>query len=142
MTDLTTLIAKLEAATGPDRELDVAISCDIDGCVLEKRGNDRKEWLYPVEGDGGRQDPSAYGQFLSPRFTSSIDDAVALAERVLPGFVFDYIGQDYISVDNGYKATGWIVEVVNGKRFQGQAQSLPIAIVIAILRAKQAEDKP
>lgn len=136
MTDLTTLIAKLEAATGPDRELDVAISCAIDGRVLEKRGNDRKEWLYLSGTDNCRQDPGVFGQFLSPRFTASIDAAVALAERVLPGWrgsvqfgnfecqVTAYLGSD----EDTKEATA--------------AHDMPaIALVIAMLLAKQAEGK-
>ena len=174
MTDLTTLIAKLEAATGPDRELDAEIMFDmfaspvghskIDGGPIGYiRLDDRPSWNLGIRFPGKDREwvastrkrikgetliierDGAYVLMNSIRveeFTKSIDAAVALAERVLPGFVFAHIGQDYLSTDNGYNPIGWTVEIVNGVRFQGQAQSLPIALVIAILRAKQAKERP
>ncbi|NKX16248.1 hypothetical protein [Brucella pseudogrignonensis] len=72
-----------------------------------------------------------------PAYTASVDAAIALAERVLPGWVFDNVGQDYEGFPGGYKSFGWTVEMVNGKRVQGQAPTLPMAICIAILRAKE-----
>lgn len=140
MTDLTTLIAKLEAATGPDRELDVAISCAIDGRVLEKRGNDRKEWLYPQGKDGGRQDPGPYGYTtnMSPSFTASIDAAVALAERVLPGLDWGAYSFGEDGAQGKVWKHGWHDDTV----IYGDHPSPAIALVIAILRAKQAEGNP
>ncbi|PZU22454.1 MAG: hypothetical protein DI589_11200 [Shinella sp.] len=137
MTDLTTLIAKLEAATGPDRELDVAISCAIDGRVLEKRGNDRKEWLYLPGTNNWRQDPGSYGQFLSPRFTASIDTAVALAERVLPGW--DWGAHSF--GEDGAQGKVWKHGWHDDTAIYADHTSPSIALLIAILRAKQAEGK-
>ncbi|MBC8718774.1 hypothetical protein [Ochrobactrum sp. Marseille-Q0166] len=73
-----------------------------------------------------------------PDLTASVDAAIALAERVLPGWVFDNVGQDFHSLPSGYEAFGWNVELINGTRVQGQAPTFPLAICIAILRAKEA----
>lgn len=61
MTKHTELIARLEALTGPDRKVDAEI-----GVILH---------IHPPGGG-----------WLSHEYTGSIDAAVALCERVLPGW--------------------------------------------------------
>jgi hypothetical protein len=67
------LIARLAAATGPDRELDREIAPFL-GWVREKRGRDRREWWYRPS--GGR----AYTWYEDhcPQYTASIDAALTL----------------------------------------------------------------
>jgi hypothetical protein len=83
MTDISELIERVRLATGSDRKLDVDILVAT-GWVLEKRGMDRKTWLYD---EGGRRyDPGPYAAYgLAPRLTASIDAALALVERMRPG---------------------------------------------------------
>ena len=59
MTDLSALIARVEAATGPDREIDWEVHC-----------------LGGMEGAG------SYGRH--PAYTASVDAVLALIERKLP----------------------------------------------------------
>ena len=86
MSDLSSLIARLEAAEGPDRELDCHLWVAAQGgdarmnyveseskCFVWERGLDGM-WIRGVV------------NFRAvPSYTSSIDAAVSLAERVLPG---------------------------------------------------------
>lgn len=67
MTPIESLIERLEKATGPDRELDSDI-CRACGFKL-----------YPFDR------PSNDTLAEAPRYTASLDAAVSLCERVLPG---------------------------------------------------------
>lgn len=77
MTDLAVLddlIERLEKAGGPDRELDIA---------LTKQFIAGKQYRHPD---------------LAPPYTTSLDAAVALVERVLPGWGWQ-VGTCYVSDD-------------------------------------------
>lgn len=108
MSDLSSLIARLEKAEGPSVELDYLLSEEFRGTRLG-----------------------------APDYTASIDDAVSLAERVLPGWFFEHIGNDAIGEDSDMAWLGWTVELSPGMALgaQGQAKSLPVAICLATLRA-------
>lgn len=92
MADLTALIERLEKADGPDRELDELIRCALlaePGAYVEKSQFNGEWCIYKGEWAGR---PKLYERPRSvPRelwdgsLTASIDAAVALAERVLPG---------------------------------------------------------
>jgi hypothetical protein len=75
-----------------------------------------------------------------PEWTASIDAAVKLCELTLPGWVIDFISQDFMSAPEGYRGIGWTVELINQVRLQGQAPKPAIALCIAILRALQAKE--
>jgi len=137
MTDLITRLSKLGA---PDREVDAEIavlfSGDPDAYVVR-----------PNEGAMFSHKPGWFAtgdnkSHKSPEYTTSVDAAIALAERVLPGWTFEHIGQDYIrasGLDNDVMPMGWTVEISDGSQtIQGQAPTLPLAICIALLRAKEA----
>lgn len=91
------LLAKLERATGPDRELDALI--DI-ACGPKPLG-DIEHWVnlwdhgWRLGREPGhvymRQHAGAdeYANYPSPAVTASLDAALALVERVLPGWGFD-----------------------------------------------------
>lgn len=79
MADMQELISRLEAAEGPDRALDREIGLRIDGWyeTVDSHGE-----CLMVNGDRYPDHPeSEY-----PSFTESLDAALALAERVLPGW--------------------------------------------------------
>lgn len=117
------LIEKLEKATGPDRELDADIAITL------KLIAEREWWsVNYLSGD------------MIPAYTASIDAAVQLCERVLPGWVIDFISQDFMSVPEGYRGIGWTVEIINQVRVQGQSSKPSIALCIAILRALQPKE--
>ncbi len=121
---LPDLIERLTKAEGPSRELDWRIA---------EQFNIPEEWrvlpMWPPFMKGSKFDKAI------PSFTASIDAAIAFKDSVLPETAIDHIGTDAVSSPNGYKTIGWTVELINGKRFQGQHQLLAIALVIAVLRA-------
>lgn len=138
MTDLTALIAKLEAASGPDRELDAEIAATFH--YVSNMPDWVNDWsgrweavksgrVYLIE-DSGNRGPN----FISDSFTDSIDAAVALAERVLPGWEWHRLLGREMEV---YRPGSGADE--EEQFFSSYHPSPAIAIVIAILRAKQAE---
>lgn len=88
MTDLQALHQALSEAECGSRELDLRIATGVDGYTLEKRGKDRKEWLYHKDDSSGlsRRDPGpcSYGYNAMARYTTSLDAITSLIERVLP----------------------------------------------------------
>jgi len=89
MTDLIKRLEEVEKGSGAfDKELALLLG----GYTLERRGKDRKEWFYPVDQEWFYRKDS----HELPRYTTSIDAALALAERVLP--------------------EGWTVEIKSGAR--------------------------
>ena len=120
MTDLTSLIEKLEKAEGPDRFLDARICWALG---LEPwAGTDEIHLTH--FGIGSRIDKR------TPAYTSSIDAAVSLAERVLPGCRWEL-------TTTGYKPGASLVTDVG---IVGAYGSTPaIALVLATLRALQSK---
>ncbi|MGQ3213818.1 MAG: hypothetical protein ACT6U0_18750 [Shinella sp.] len=86
MTDLTSLIERLEKAEAPDRELDEEIwLAAIPGAsrknLLADHPDEKPLWEYhDIERN------TCFRGGIIPSYTSSIDAAVSLAERVLPGW--------------------------------------------------------
>lgn len=117
--ELEFLLARVEAATGPDRELDEAIGV-LFGWILF----DAIECVY-VSPEGKRGD--------MPCFTSSIDAAVALVERMLPGWKrgcgIDFIGP-----------FGWVNKSPKDQFF-ARAKTEVLSILSALLRALIPEIK-
>lgn len=138
------LIERLEKAAGPDRELDVAIAVAIDGYVLEKRERDRKLWLYREESGPryyGRKDPEYGVSGEYPRLTSSIDAAVALCVRVLPGMYWSITQGVIGNSPQEFDASVWEEDAPwDALQHRGVHKSAPIALLLAILRAKDRLD--
>lgn len=147
MADLSSLIARLEKEKGPNREIDRDIALTVDGFVYEKRGEDAKPWFYHSTIGGRRQLISLYSSERLPAYTSSIDAAVALVQRVLPGW------GGLLSLGSGnsiHVADLWSERRGNqssedeeeyplppGEDAQAEHASLPMAICLATLRALQ-----
>lgn len=130
------IIKFLEEATGPSHELSVS-ALEASGLyVFEKRGRDNKKWLYPLS-TGYRVDPSfVYNRNF--HVTASIDAAIALVERMLPGWKIEIgIADDAICVL--YSRDYSVRESVFGPT--GQSKTVPIAILIALFRALEAKDQ-
>lgn len=144
MTDLITRLSKLDA---PDREVDALIVAELEPHIFDAPGftpiRPIPSFRIGSEGNTIRFEGGGI-MCLSyfPRYTASVDAAIALAERVLPGWTFEHIGQDYIrasGLDNDVMPMGWTVEISDGSQtVQGQAPTFPLAICIALLRAKEA----
>lgn len=133
MSDLSSLIARLEAAEGPSREFDRDIALTVDGFVYEKRGKDAKPWFYHSTLRGRRQLISPYNSERLPAYTSSIDAAVSLAERVLPGW--DWGTQSF--GEDGAQGKVWKHGWHDDTVIYADHSSPVIALVLATLRALQ-----
>ncbi|AWC25409.1 hypothetical protein CO731_04904 [Aminobacter sp. MSH1] len=85
------LIARLEALTGPDRLSDANILWAVDPEAFKSDEGDDADHLKPsyCYGRSGwtmnRADRAHLDRIPVPRLTASLDAAVALVERVLPG---------------------------------------------------------
>jgi len=140
MTDLITRLSKLDA---PDREVDAELEAIFVGGRVHYNDPANKEAVIerPIDGFWIR---GIYPYRKIARYTASIDAVIALAEKVLPGWTFEHIGQDYIrarGLENDVMPMGWTVEISDGSQtIQGQAPTFPLAICIALLRAKEASN--
>ena len=125
--ELEALIRRVEALTGPYREVDEIIATTIGGYVYEKRGRDQKAWFYPEDGGWRRQ---KYGvQDGLPRYTASLDATVALVERCLPGWRHAY----------ERRATGinlaWVSDDDEGPAMPSVGATPALSLLSALLRA-------
>lgn len=138
MGDLTKLIAGVEALTGPDRETDAAIGYELDINIAQERDGvtiygrvDPDGWSFPGRG----YDPL----MLVKPYTASIDAAVALTERVLPGWAFGF--------DKGAKTCIAFTDVSDfadrflGARYTAEGPTPAIALILATLKALEAREK-
>lgn len=128
MADLSSLIARLEKAERLSRDLDVEIMNTVDPrSPYEKRLFDGQ--IYPASWGAVGQICDQIRYFVeAPFLTSSIDAAVSLAERVLPGHQVNVT----IYTDRMAKASignNWLSPV--------RAVSAALALVLATLRALQ-----
>ena len=119
------LIAKLESASEGSRELDALIWCATcpGGATYDPA---KKQVTYP---DG------AFAAFITfEPYTTSIDAALALAERVLPGFGF-FLRKDKDGCNCGlvYPDAHFVTPGC------GQSATPALALCIATLKASAAE---
>jgi hypothetical protein len=148
--DLSSLLERVKGADGPDREIDACITAAL------------AEPLWPLrEGASLYVDMEAYGPYVRvhdprigkrskgnapmfsldevPAYTSSLDAALALVERVLPGW-------EILITNEGDPADTWVASI--GPRdtftsFETQRPTPALALLSALLSAKlPVEDKP
>lgn len=84
---LRDLLRRVESATGADALLDRQLAITLGAYTFEKRGRDRRAWFYPADKEW------FYRRDIAPPYTASLDAALALVERVLPGWGF-YLRRD------------------------------------------------
>jgi hypothetical protein len=156
--DLDGLLERVKAATGPDRAIDCLIwqMAYPDNTVMfdagkafgpgEKRGATYGKLAdFPV--DGGWEDWEGLARHIGAEpVTASIEAALALVERVLPGscvLVGDYKGLANPAVWGGkyQNAKGWCSlspddEAMSSHR--AHAETPPLAILAALLAARSA----
>lgn len=78
--EIEALIQRVEAATGPDRELDAQLWLSLTPGATRKTTH-VTHWLRPYDIDETRDETGRL--IIVPAYTSSIDAAVALADRTL-----------------------------------------------------------
>lgn len=118
------LIERLEKAKGADRELDFAIAsaCGFDVRLEGSNRTDQSKIFNAYDCNNKR---------ISSKFTSSIDAAVALVERALPGWTW--------TLDSASStATLWKDDEASEATHQVPGATPAIALCIALLRAKEA----
>jgi hypothetical protein len=118
MTASDSLISRLEAAEVGSRELDTQVAKAMGWTVHNARRNGL--WVIPF-GEYETCDPDA--MFRLGDFTTSLDAALALAERTAPGKGWERL---YAGLMN------WRAHTPTG------LQRLPLLVCAAILKAKEA----
>lgn len=137
MTPLSDLLARVEAATGGDRELDGEMWVTLmwtrentDPCFYELLDEGRwREALHSVQPNWRERD-------WVPRYTSSLDAALGLVERMLPG---SYSG---LQQNRGENVPAWSGYVDSGDEHEGWGASAALALLAAMLRALLSSEAP
>lgn len=106
MTDLSSLLARIESATGPDRELDSEIAFA----------------LTPPDAEIG---------LLALNYTASLDAVIALCERVLPGWSWA-VDSGYAANHHKSHAEAW----TGDDEGSGDAATPALALCAAIIKAR------
>lgn len=129
MNSYNDILAKLREAKGMNRELD---------CLLyqtDPDGYDKAECLATIRKHGAAQVAQFAGQWGIPCYTSSIDVALALVEKLLPG----------CSVQMSRRTTAWVslhdYDAEGRRTWRSDAEdapTLPLAILIALFEALKA----
>ena len=126
------LIAALEKATGPDRELDCEIALAVDGGeIVWKMANYTME-SHPARRYASSDHVGGYGNAPVPQYTASIDAALTLVPE---GWTRDV---DATAPEMGIAVTLYEPKGgPDGKRAIGDHASEAIAICLAALRATE-----
>ena len=128
MSALKELLERVERAEGPDRDYDWDLAF-LDGWKFDEISD---TWTMP---DGH------WDQFLTPpRYTASLDAAVALVERKLPGHHWSVSRQcEYPSLAFcDYRFAAFVGDYGSPKRAEGPTPA--IAVIKALLRALIASE--
>jgi len=146
MTDLAGLIERLELASGPDREIDVWLWALSEKVDLEWQGTTLVAGYHGVVGwcDPGklsrnfRTNRDTRGPGSIPPFTASIDAAVGFLVKVWPSAYWRVakLTPAFLKLSDGEPY--WATVGAPGEQETAHAQTAPIALLIATLRALQA----
>ncbi len=147
MSSLADLIARVEAATRPDREADRQLARMIGWHRVEPRftRNRKGGWIKPedficLESDGSPRLDSIHGTDIWPDvpcFTASLDAALGLAERVLPGALYELKALPHRL---GHGASLWSDDPAAERMLaRADAPTPALALCLAILRAKAGD---
>lgn len=134
--DLSDLIERVAAATGENDELDCRIVATLlsDKPVTFERSKINGAWCAYVEDFKGRPRlwdcPSPIRQ--NRAVTASVDAALALVERVMPGWCKSVVDL------RPELCEGYVWERGHVGNIQGKAPTPALAIVLAMLRALEA----
>jgi len=148
MTDLQTLKQRVERASGGDRELDcrIAYALGMNWCN-PKWSNSLHDWRQHIETHGfeaawtsdhvyrnGYDAPPTedYGGSLVPNYTTSIDAALALVERLLPGWSW--------RIGNRPGGGAWVLLGTSRQEHLGATPALALlSALLAALSSKAGE---
>jgi hypothetical protein len=135
------IIEALEKAEGPSRGIDAEISMTALGMRMENKLADYPDEVPVFVVHDGNSSGSI--EVMFPRFTSSVDAALALHERVLPGWFWRCgetplfpKGWAYVSRTDASNCD----KKDEAASSDGKAASPAIALCIATLKALQAKE--
>ncbi|GIK47977.1 MAG: hypothetical protein BroJett013_06740 [Alphaproteobacteria bacterium] len=148
--DLQSLLERLEKASGGDREIDAALHVallkpeqypdDLRYYRLPSPSMDHMEMCAP--GTYWLKQRSGASLHTAPNYTSSLDAALSLVERVMPGCGVEVLASDR----DTWRATVWPWVSSRGTRadigFQySYAKAPALALCLALVRAKLEDEK-
>lgn len=129
-TNLHALLERLEDATGPDRELDALIALALDGAVgiVRASAEGRPNEPFLTQSADGEED-------ALEGYTASVDAALALVERVLPGW--------RVALNSDpHRVPLWSAQLKKSGddwKLHGETAPIPaLALCIAVVRAEIA----
>lgn len=126
---LAGLLARVEKAEGSDRELDARFWCLGEGVKFSHLSSQREAIIFFRPGQNG----SCREDGRTP-YTTSLDAALALCERVLPGWLREVSEQSSLR---------WMAEVMEGGDAEisaiSAAKTPALALLAAMLRALIAQ---
>lgn len=127
-----TLITRLSKLDAPDREVDAEIAMKLLGYT---RINRMKRWPdTPPIWDYFKGEPFNSDGVLIRPYTASVDAAIALAKRV-----FGKVGYSVAETEDDEEAPFAFIHI-NGEAYLGEGATPAIALLIALLRAKEASN--
>ena len=139
MTDLTALLTRVDAATGPDRQIDCLLDC-------LRTGREFIEWTADTGIVGYRFKHHTLGWELGcwrVGYTASLDAALALVTKMLPGWRWSIGTIQSNGGDYAQLAEPVMTEFGPGIgiRAQQHAATPPLAVLSALLRALIAKQE-
>ena len=131
---ISTLIERLGEATGPDREIDCRLSHQFERKGIWYGTGDDSGWAPAATVDGwdDRKWSSMNDEYVSPlvrTYTGSIDAALGLVERVLPG-------EGIVLETHGRNVAG----IGQSGQYPSTGATPAIAICLAALRALKHQE--
>lgn len=131
---MSEIVERLEKLTGPDPAVDEAIHVNVSGVTAE--------WQEYKQANAYHKDGSWVSIGPIPPYTASVDAAVALVEKVLPGWAryVEYIdGIDPKFKEHPAQADLWLIPARSQgrkvERFRASAPTEPLALLLALFRA-------
>ena len=140
------LITRLSKLDAPDREVDAQIYIHF----VEPTWHTSHKDPGAVAADKNAFWPEGKLRYITstsrtaPLYTASVDAAIALAERVLPGWQGLHLSAEWTGIrhpGNGVTHSAQLWESLHGYTYvNGKGANLAIALLIALLRAKEASN--
>lgn len=138
MTDLTTLLARIEAAEGPDRELDGDITVAMHGGEIVWEPARYTGEVVPIHKYASADHVQGFAREHVPLLTASLDAALALVEAKIPD-----AGEISITRHPRRGHVKWEGEIEHHSKWtergwtftSDEAVNAPLAILAALLRA-------